>query len=176
MKLLVILIYCVLVVSPSCVKVTHMRRSHAEFIDITISDIYNNTQDGLSRMYKNESEWFQIDDISTLSLTPAGSDNIEISYDEIFPLMDSTVCTEKHPSSGGGCPGGGCCKVSISLYSITHAMDVSVMLTARINRMTTEGNHEFWICQQQMQGNFLKPTFCTCSCLSFFKKFFTSFQ
>ena len=131
MKVLVILIYCVLAVSPSCVKVTHMRGSHAEFIDITISSNYNNTQDGLSRMNRNESRRFQIDDISTLSLMSAGSENIEISYDEIFPLTDSTVCTEMHPSSGGGCPGGGCCKVSISLYSITHAMDVSLMLTLR---------------------------------------------
>merc|ERR1712168_893672 len=57
-----------------------------------------------------------------------------------------------HPSSGGGCPDGGCCKVSLSLYSITHGMDVSIMLTARINMRTAEGNHEFWKCQQKIQA------------------------
>jgi len=141
--LLAVIATCALVVSPTCIKIKHQLRSNAPTIHVLISN--GNTQ-MTSQVGRNGSHRFITDNLSSMTLAPAGSQTITLSYDEIFPLTDAAVCTEVHPLSAGGCADGVCCKVSISLYTITDA----IIMTARVNR-NADGNPEFWKCEQEIQ-------------------------
>jgi len=150
MKLLIILIAWVCSVSLSCVKVKHLVPSHAEYINVTIS---NATTQQTNQVHRNESYRFHIDNFSSLSLEQEDFVSRGISYNDIFPLADNTDCKGFNASSargGGGCTVGGCCKVSLSLYSIIDGDDVSIMMKARVNIINAQGNHEFWICQKEL--------------------------
>jgi len=142
--LLAVIATCALVVSPTCIKIKHQLRSNAPTIHVLISN--GNTQ-LTSQVGRNGSHRFITDNLSSMTLAPAGSQTIQLSYDEIFPLTDAAVCTEVHPLSAGGCADGVCCKVSISMYTITDA----IIMTARVNNRNADGNPQFWKCEQEIQ-------------------------
>jgi len=142
--LLAVIATCALVVSPTCIKIKHQLRSNAPTIHVLISN--GNTQ-MTSQVGRNGSHRFITDNLSNMTLAPAGSQTIQLSYDEIFPITDAAVCTEVHPLSAGGCADGVCCKVSISMYTITDA----IIMTARVNNRKADGNPQFWKCEQEIQ-------------------------
>jgi len=142
--LLAVIATCALVVSPTCIKIKHQLRSNAPTIDVVISN--GNTQ-MTSQVSRNGSHRFITDNLSSMTLAPAGSQTIQLSYDQIFPLTDAAVCTEAHPLSAGGCADGVCCKISISMYTITDA----IIMTARVNHRNADGNPQFWRCEQEIQ-------------------------
>jgi len=142
--LLAVIATCALVVSPTCIKIKHQLRSNAPTIHVLISN--GNTQ-MTSQVGRNGSHRFITDNLSSMTLAPAGSQTITLSYDEIFPITNATVCTEVHPVSAGGCADGVCCKVSISMYTITDA----IIMTARVNNRKADGNPQFWRCEQKIQ-------------------------
>jgi len=142
--LLAVIATCALVVSPTCIKIKHQLRSNAPTIHVLISN--GNTQ-MTSQVGRNGSHRFITDNLSSMTLAPAGSQTITLSYDEIFPITNATVCTEVHPVSAGGCADGVCCKVSISMYTITDA----IIMTARVNNRNADGNPQFWKCEQEIQ-------------------------
>jgi len=142
--LLAVIATCALVVSPTCIKIKHQLRSNAPTIHVLISN--GNTQ-MTSQVGRNGSHRFITDNLSNMTLAPAGTQTITLSYDEIFPLTDAAVCTEVHPLSAGGCADGVCCKVSISMYTITDA----IIMTARVNNRNADGNPQFWKCEQEIQ-------------------------
>jgi len=142
--LLAVIATCALVVSPTCIKIKHQLRSNAPTIHVLISN--GNTQ-MTSQVSRNGSHRFITDNLSSMTLAPAGSQTIQLSYDEIFPITDAAVCTEVHPVSAGGCADGVCCKFSISMYTITDA----IIMTARVNNRKADGNPEFWKCEQEIQ-------------------------
>jgi len=142
--LLAVIATCALVVSPTCIKIKHQLRSNAPTIHVLISN--GNTQ-MTSQVGRNGSHRFITDNLSNMTLAPAGSQTIQLSYDEIFPITDAAVCTEVHPLSAGGCADGVCCKVSISMYTITDA----IIMTARVNNRNADGNPQFWKCEQEIQ-------------------------
>jgi len=141
--LLAVIATCALVVSPTCIKIKHQLRSNAPTIHVLISN--GNTQ-MTSQVGRNGSHRFITDNLSNMTLAPAGSQTIQLSYDEIFPTTDAAVCTEVHPVSAGGCADGVCCKVSISMYTITDA----IIMTARVNNRKADGNPQFWKCEQEI--------------------------
>jgi len=100
-----------------------------------------------SQVARDDSHRFITDNLSNMTLAPAGTQTVTLSYDEIFPLTDAAVCTEVHPVSAGGCADGVCCKVSISMYTITDA----IIMTARVNNRKADGNPQFWRCEQEIQ-------------------------
>jgi len=142
--LLAVIATCALVVSPTCIKIKHQLRSNAPTINVVISN--GNTQ-MTSQVARDGSHRFTTDNLSNMTLAPAGSQTIQLSYDEIFPITDAGVCTEVHPLSAGGCADGVCCKVSISMYTITDA----IIMTARVNNRNADGNPQFWKCEQEFQ-------------------------
>jgi len=142
--LLAVIATCALVVSPTCIKIKHQLRSNAPTIHVLISN--GNTQ-LTSPVGRNGSHRFITDNLSSMTLAPAGSQTIQLSYDQIFPLTDAAVCTEVHPLSAGGCADGVCCKISISMYTITDA----IIMTARVNNRKADGNPQFWKCEQEIQ-------------------------
>jgi len=141
--LLAVIATCALVVSPTCIKIKHQLRSNAPTIDVVISN--GNTQ-MTSQVSRDGSHRFITDNLSSMTLAPAGSQNLTLSYDEIFPITDAAVCTEVHPLSAGGCADGVCCKISISMYTITDA----IIMTARVNNRNADGNPQFWKCEQEI--------------------------
>jgi len=143
--LLAVIATCALVVSPTCIKIKHQLRSNAPTINVVISN--GNTQ-MTSQVARDGSHRFTTDNLSNMTLAPAGSQTIQLSYDEIFPITDAGVCTEVHPLSAGGCADGVCCKVSISMYTITDA----IIMTARVNNRKADGNPQFWRCEQEIQA------------------------
>jgi len=100
-----------------------------------------------SQVARDDSHRFITDNLSNMTLAPAGTQTVTLSYDEIFPLTDAAVCTEVHPVSAGGCADGVCCKVSISMYTITDA----IIMTSRVNNRKADGNPQFWKCEQEFQ-------------------------
>jgi len=142
--LLAVIATCALVVSPTCIKIKHQLRSNAPTIHVLISN--GNTQ-MTSQVGRNGSHRFITDNLSSMTLAPAGSQTITLSYDQIFPITDAAVCTEVHPLSAGGCADGVCCKISISMYTITDA----IIMTARVNNRNADGNPQFWKCEQEFQ-------------------------
>jgi len=142
--LLAVIATCALVVSPTCIKIKHQLRSNAPTIHVLISN--GNTQ-MTSQVGRNGSHRFITDNLSSMTLAPAGSQTITLSYDQIFPITDAAVCTEVHPLSAGGCADGVCCKISISMYTITDA----IIMTARVNNRKADGNPQFWKCEQEIQ-------------------------
>jgi len=142
--LLAVIATCALVVSPTCIKIKHQLRSNAPTIDVVISN--GNTQ-MTSQVARDGSHRFTTDNLSNMTLAPAGTQTITLSYDQIFPLTDAAVCTEVHPLSAGGCADGVCCKISISMYTITDA----IIMTARVNNRKADGNPQFWKCEQEIQ-------------------------
>jgi len=142
--LLAVIATCALVVSPTCIKIKHQLRSNAPTIDVVISN--GNTQ-MTSQVSRDGSHRFITDNLSNMTLAPAGSQTITLSYDQIFPLTNAAVCTEVHPLSAGGCADGVCCKISISMYTITDA----IIMTARVNNRKADGNPQFWKCEQEIQ-------------------------
>jgi len=142
--LLAVIATCALVVSPTCIKIKHQLRSNAPTIHVLISN--GNTQ-MTSQVGRNGSHRFITDNLSSMTLAPAGSQTIQLSYDEIFPITNAAICTEVHPLSAGGCADGVCCKVSISLFTITDA----IIMTARVNNRNADGNPQFWRCEQEIQ-------------------------
>jgi len=142
--LLAVIATCALVVSPTCIKIKHQLRSNAPTIHVLISN--GNTQ-MTSQVSRDGSHRFITDNLSSMTLAPAGSQTIQLSYDEIFPITDAAVCTEVHPVSAGGCADGVCCKISISMYTITDA----IIMTARVNNRNADGNPQFWKCEQEIQ-------------------------
>jgi len=142
--LLAVIATCALVVSPTCIKIKHQLRSNAPTIHVLISN--GNTQ-MTSQVGRNGSHRFITDNLSSMTLAPAGSQNLTLSYDDIFPITDAGVCIEVHPVSAGGCADGVCCKISISLYTITDA----IIMTARVNNRKADGNPQFWKCKQEIQ-------------------------
>jgi len=142
--LLAVIATCALVVSPTCIKIKHQLRSNAPTIHVLISN--GNTQ-MTSQVARDGSHRFTTDNLSNMTLAPAGSQTIQLSYDEIFPITDAGVCTEVHPVSAGGCADGVCCKISISMYTITDA----IIMTARVNNRKADGNPQFWRCEQEIQ-------------------------
>jgi len=141
--LLAVIATCALVVSPTCIKIKHQLRSNAPTIHVLISN--GNTQ-MTSQVARDGSHRFTTDNLSNMTLAPAGSQTIQLSYDQIFPITDAAVCTEVHPVSAGGCADGVCCKISISLYTITDA----IIMTARVNNRKADGNPQFWKCEQEI--------------------------
>jgi len=142
--LLAVIATCALVVSPTCIKIKHQLRSNAPTIHVLISN--GNTQ-MTSQVGRNGSHRFITDNLSSMTLAPAGTQTITLSYDEIFPITNAAVCTEVHPLSAGGCADGVCCKISISMYTITDA----IIMTARVNNRNADGNPQFWKCEQEIQ-------------------------
>jgi len=142
--LLAVIATCALVVSPTCIKIKHQLRSNAPTIHVLISN--GNTQ-MTSQVARDDSHRFITDNLSNMTLAPAGTQTVTLSYDEIFPLTDAAVCTEVHPVSAGGCADGVCCKVSISMYTITDA----IIMTSRVNNRKADGNPQFWKCEQEFQ-------------------------
>jgi len=142
--LLAVIATCALVVSPTCIKIKHQLRSNAPTIHVLISN--GNTQ-MTSQVGRNGSHRFITDNLSSMTLAPAGTQTITLSYDEIFPITNAAVCTEVHPLSAGGCADGVCCKISISMYTITDA----IIMTARVNNRKADGNPQFWKCEQEIQ-------------------------
>jgi len=142
--LLAVIATCALVVSPTCIKIKHQLRSNAPTIHVLISN--GNTQ-MTSQVARDGSHRFTTDNLSNMTLAPAGTQTVTLSYDEIFPITDAAVCTEVHPLSAGGCADGVCCKISISMYTITDA----IIMTARVNNKNADGNPQFWKCEQEIQ-------------------------
>jgi len=152
---LLALVCSISTVSSGCVKFKHITPSDAVYIAVTISNLTTDAHDEVDR---NDYHRFQINSFTGLDLridSTYYTENIALTYDDIFPFTDSSVCKAVEAESrGGDCSDGGCCVVTLNAYCIYDEVDYRsyVAMRARTNIRNANGIHEFWTCEQEFHG------------------------
>jgi len=149
------LVFSISTASSGCVKFKHMVRSDAANITVTVSNLTNAAQNDITR---DDYHLFQINSFTGLELITQTMENnlwIALSYDDIFPITDGSVCRSVVAESrAGGCTDGGCCVVALNAHCVYDEDNNSlyIVMRARTNIRNDQGTHEFWICEHEFHG------------------------